>query len=129
MPTLWWTPPDRYVAPHDVHRVIGQRLHALRLEAEVTERELSRRTDIEPKRIRYYQAGLLPFTLPILGRLAQALDLDVLDLVWDLRHPPPAMRYRRVKRLRGQGAQDSGAAEKPRITTACARSHGSQAQA
>lgn len=86
----------------------------------MTEAELEQRSGIDQKRIRYYQRGLLAFTLPILARLAHALGLDVVDLVWDLRHPPPVTRYRRVKRLRGQGAQVTHAPERARINTACA---------
>lgn len=93
MPTAWWQPAEHYVSPCDVHRVVGARLHALRLEAELTVHELSARTGIHRVRIRYYEAGGV-ITLPVLARLAHALDLEVIDLVWDLRHPPPRPRWR-----------------------------------
>jgi transcriptional regulator with XRE-family HTH domain len=123
--TDWFSPPDRYVAPWDVSRVVGARIHALRLEAELSVDELAERAHMTPKRIRYYERGLLGITLPSLARIAHALELDVIDLVWDLRHAPPRTSFRgtkgdrgRAKRLRGQGAESQAARrrETARIT-------------
>jgi transcriptional regulator with XRE-family HTH domain len=95
--THWWQPQERYVSPCDVTRVVGDRLHALRLEAELSVQEVGALAGMHPVRVRYYEGGGT-ITLPVLARLAHALDLDVIDLVWDLRHPPPAPRWRQRTR-------------------------------
>jgi transcriptional regulator with XRE-family HTH domain len=115
MPTAWWQPAERYVAPHDVHRAVGARLHALRLEAEVTVAELERRAGIHRARIRYYERGGV-MTLPVLARLAHALELEVVDLVWDLRHPPPAARWRRPRTHHVAAEASPPRAQAPRIS-------------
>src|SRR3982751_4308213 len=96
MPTAWWQPAEAYVSPCDVHRVVGARLHALRLEAEMSVRTLQQLSGVHRARIRYYECGGI-VTLPILARLAHALGFEVLDLVWDLRFPPPPARWRRPR--------------------------------
>lgn len=115
MPTTWWHPPDRYVAPWDAPRVVGARLHALRLEAEMTVHELGWAASVHPVQIRYYERGG-PISLHVLARLARALDLEVIDLLWDLRHPPPRPRWRPRTTVE-QARQTPGARARARINT------------
>jgi|GEM_PF-4663208 len=75
---------------HAMAQQLAQRLRALRLDRQLTQEQLAERADLHPGYVQKLEAGQRLPSLPVLVRLAGALDVGVTDLVAVLDGAPPA---------------------------------------
>ena len=72
----------KYTKPLRILRkIIGRNIHELRMERGFTLKKLSRHTNINPLKIDQYEMGKNEITLDKLFKIADALGVDIIDLL------------------------------------------------
>jgi transcriptional regulator with XRE-family HTH domain len=85
-----------------VHRALGQALRQARLDRSLTQDEVAQRAQISRGSVANIERGEQGLSVPLLMRLAAAVDLDGSGLLASIESPTPRDTDEIPERLRGQ---------------------------